>query len=130
MAVLRGGARLIVGIALVVLLAVGIPMFWVWVGSQVQGGTSPTGTAIVTVISGLILSYSVVAVIVSWVKGRSAKGPAQPVRYSWNRSLRGERSQPAATTFLENVLVIATIVVAIVVAVWFFLFGNPGVPGT
>jgi hypothetical protein len=128
--VIRTGARLIVGIALVALLGAGIPLFWVWVGSQVQGGVSPDGTAIVTVICGLIVSYSLVAVIVASIKGRSSQASRRPARYAWNRSLRGERYQPAATSFLENVLVIATIVVAIVVAVWFFFFGNPGVPGT
>jgi hypothetical protein len=127
--VLRNGARLILGIALVALLGAGIPLFWVWVGSQVQGGTSPDGTAIVTVICGLIVSYGLVAVIIASIKGRSSKTAQPPARYAWNRSLRGERYQPAATTFLENVLVIATIVVVIVVAVWFFFFGNPGVPG-
>jgi hypothetical protein len=127
--VIRTGARLIVGIALVALLGAGIPLFWVWVGSQVQGGVSPDGTAIVTVICGLIVSYSLVAVIVASIKGRSSQASRRPARYAWNRSLRGERYQPAATSFLENVLVIATIVVAIVVAVWFFFFGNPGVPG-
>jgi hypothetical protein len=70
-----------------------------------------------------------VAVIIASIKGRSSKTAQPPARYAWNRSLRGERYQPAATTFLENVLVIATIVVVIVVAVWFFFFGNPGVPG-
>jgi hypothetical protein len=126
---LRGGVRLIVGLALVALLAAGIPVFWVWVGSQVQGGTSPTGTAIVTVICGLIVSYSIVAVIIAWAKGRASRPEREPVRFAWNRSLRDERYRPAATSFLENVLIAATIVVAIIVTVWFFLFGNPGVPG-
>ena len=119
-----------IGVVLVVLLAAGVPMAWVWVGSQVQGGTTPRGTAIVTVICGMIVTYSVVAVIAAWAKGRSPAGEQEPVRFAWNRSLRDERYRPAATSFLENVLIAATILVAVIVTVWFFLFGSPGVPTT
>jgi hypothetical protein len=126
---IRGGARLVIGAALVLLLAAGVPMAWVWVGSQVQGGTTPRGTAIVTVICGMIVTYSFVAVIAAWAKGRQPSDE-QPVRFAWNRSLRDERYRPAATSFLENVLIAATILVAVIVTVWFFLFGSPGVPTT
>jgi hypothetical protein len=121
--------RLAAGTLLVALLAGGLPLAWVWVGSQVQGGTSPSATAIATVVSGLMMSYGIVALIAAWLKGRSA-GPAPRTRYAWNRSMRDERYAPAATTFLENVLIVTTIVVAVGVTVWFFLYGNPGVPIT
>lgn len=128
MAVIRSGVKWLWGAVLVALLAVGIPLAWVWVGSQVQGGTSPTGTAIVTVIVGLTMSYSVVALIAAWLKGRHGSG--ERYRFLWNRSMRDQRYTPSSTTFLENVLIIATIVVALIIAVWFFAFGNPGVPVT
>jgi hypothetical protein len=118
------------GALLVALLAGGLPLAWVWVGSQVQGGTSPSATAIATVVSGLIMSYAFVAVIAAWIKGRGGARQGAPTRYAWNRSMRDERYTPAATTFLENVLIVATIVVAIVVTVWFLFYGNPGVPVT
>ena len=122
-------AKLGLGALLVALLAGGLPLAWVWVGSQVQGGTSPSATAIATVVSGLIMSYAIVAVIAAWLKGRGSRQGAPP-RYAWNRSMRDERYTPASTTFLENVLIVATIVVAIVVTVWFLFYGNPGVPVT
>jgi hypothetical protein len=130
----KGGAiavaRFTLGALLVALLAAGIPLAWVWVGSQVQGGTEPSATAIATVVAGCLCSYSVVALIAAWFKGRgnSAPAAARHERYAWNRSLRDEEKQPRSTNFLENILIITTIVVAIVVTVWFFLYGNPGVP--
>ena len=130
MSLVRSTIRGIAGLLLVVFLAVGVPMGWVWVGSQVQGGTSPTATAIVTVIAGLVVSYSLVGLIAAWLKGRGEEVDRSPTRYSWNRSLRDERATPAATSFLENVLIGATVLVAIIVTIWFFFFGNPGVPGT
>jgi hypothetical protein len=126
---IRSGVKWLWGAILVAFLAVGIPLAWVWVGSQVQGGTSPTGTAIVTVIVGLTMSYAIVALIAAWLKGRVG-GETTRYRFMWNRSMRDERYTPASTTFLENVLIVATIVVALIIVVWFFAFGNPGVPVT
>lgn len=127
---IRTAGRWIAGLVLVAILAVGVPIAWVWVGSQVQGGTSPTTTAIVTVIGGLVVSYSLVGLIAAWLKGRTEQAERGPERYAWNRSLRDERATPAATSFLENVLIVATIVVAIIVTVWFFLWGDPGIRGS
>jgi hypothetical protein len=122
-------ARFTLGALLVALLAAGIPLAWVWVGSQVQGSTEPSATAIATVVAGCLMSYGVVALVAAWLKGRGSTTAAQRhERYAWNRSLRDERDSPRQTNFLENVLIATTIVVAIVVAVWFFLYGNPGVP--
>lgn len=122
-------ARFTIGAVLVALLAAGIPLAWVWVGSQVQGGTEPSATAIATVVTGCMASYGFVALIAAWLKGRGdTPAAARQERYAWNRSLRDEAKTPRSTNFLENVLIATTIVVGIVVTVWFFLYGNPGVP--
>jgi hypothetical protein len=131
---MKGGVaavfRFTAGAVVVALLAVGIPLAWVWVGSQVQGGTSPSATAIATVVTGCLASYGCVAVLAAWFKGRGDEvaRKARRERYAWNRSLREERKTAPKTSFLENCLIATTIVVALVVTVWFFLYGNPGVP--
>ncbi len=123
-------AKFTFGALLVALLAGGIPLLWIWVGSQVQGGTTPSATAIATVVTGCMASYGLVALIAAWIKGRNTEvpGAARNERYAWNRSLRDERHSAPETNFLENILIITTIVVGIVVTVWFFLYGSPGVP--
>lgn len=125
---LSGTARFALGVLLVVLLGAGLPLAWVWVGSQVQAGTRPTAAAIATVMAGMIVSYAVILVVGSWLKARSEAMPKHR-RFAWNRSLRDQRETPEATTFLENVVIATTIVTAVVVTVWFFFFGDPGVPG-
>jgi hypothetical protein len=123
--------RFTAGAVVVALLACGIPLAWVWVGSQVQGGTSPSATAIATVVSGCMVSYSVVALMAAWLKVRGdTSAAARHERFAWNRSMRDEAKTPRQTNFLENCLIITTIVVALIVTVWFFLYGNPGVPQT
>ncbi len=131
---MKGGsvtiARLTAGAVLVALLAAGIPLAWVWVGSQVQGGTTPSATAIAVVVTGCMASYGFVALLAAWFKGRGdeAARRARNERYAWNRSLRDEAKSAPETSFLENCLIATTIVVALIVVVWFFLYGNPGVP--
>lgn len=124
--------RFTAGAVVVALLAAGIPLAWVWVGSQVQGGTSPSATAIATVVTGCMASYGVVALVAAWLKGRGdeAARKIRRERYAWNRSLRDERKQAPQTNFLENCLIATTIVMFLVVTAWFFLYGNPGVPQT
>ena len=118
------------GAVLVALLAAGIPLAWVWVGAQVQGGTTPSATAIATVVIGCMASYGLVAVLAAWLKGRSQEqaAAARHERYAWNRSMRDESHTPTETNFLENVLIVTTIVVGVIAVVWFFLYGSPGVP--
>ena len=122
--------RFTAGAVVVALLAAGIPLAWVWVGSQVQGGTSPSATAIATVVTGCMASYGCVALLAAWFKGRGDEVARKQrhERYAWNRSLRDESKSAPNTTFLENCLIATAIVVAMVVTVWFFLYGSPGVP--
>jgi hypothetical protein len=124
---LSSTARFALGAVLVALFGAGLPLLWVWVGSQVQAGTRPTAAAIATVMGGMIVSWALLLVFASWVKAR-ADGPVRR-RFAWNRSLRDEREKPADTSFLENVVIVTTLFTAIVVTVWFFFFGDPGVPG-
>ena len=115
-------------LATVLVLAAGPPLLWVWIGSQVQGGPTPSGTAIVTVIAGLVISYMVIGLIMAWVVGRSGSRGRRPIRYAWNRSLRDERYGGPRTHLLEDAFVAAAILVTVVVGVWFFFAGDPGVP--
>jgi hypothetical protein len=127
--------RAIVGLTRTAVFLVGVvvvagapTLAWVWVGSQVQGGTTPTASAIVTVVGGLVVTYLLLALLFAWIAGRSQSRPEKRVRYAWNRSLRDERHQVRRGHWLEDLFVAAAILVGIVILVWFFLWGNPGVP--
>jgi hypothetical protein len=128
---LSGATRVVAVIATGLLLAGGPPLLWIWIGSQVQGGPDPSGTAMVTVIAGLVISYMLIGLAVAWIAGRSgaSAGPAgSRMRYAWNRSMRDEEHKPTGTHWLEDAFVAAALLVTIVIIVWFFLYGNPGVP--
>lgn len=112
----------------VLLFGAGVPFLWIWVGSQLQGGTAPSLTGLGVAIAGIFVSYWLLGAVFAWIIERS-RADTGPTRYAWNRSMRAERYQGPRTTHpLEEIVVMATILVGIATTIIFFLFGNPGVP--
>jgi hypothetical protein len=120
--------RVIVAAVGVVVFGAGVPFLWIWVGSQLQGGTAPSLAGLGVALIGIVVSYALLAIAFAWVKERFAPTEG-PVRHAWNRSLSAERKEgPQRTHPIEDVAAYATIIVAIVCTIWFLLFGDPGVP--
>jgi hypothetical protein len=112
----------------VVLFGAGVPYLWVWVGSQLQGGTAPSFGGLGVALLGIIISYSALAFLLAWLKAVAIHDEGKPVRYAWNRSLSAERHTAPDTHPIEDIIMTATILVGIVCTAWFLMFGNPGVP--
>jgi hypothetical protein len=120
--------RVVVAIVGVIVFGAGIPFAWIWIGSQLQGGTAPSLAGLGVALLGIVVSYSILLTVYAWLRERLSPTEG-PVRYEWNRSLSAERKEgPAETNSIEDIAAAATIVVAIVCTVWFLLFGDPGVP--
>ena len=117
-------------IAGVLFFGAGVPYVWVWVGSQLQGGTAPSFTGLGVALFGIIISYALMAFLLAWIKAWVTHDAGRPVRYDWNRSLSAERKRPPKTHPIEDIVITATILVGIVCTVWFFRWGSPGVPTT
>lgn len=126
--VIGGFAKIVLAVVAVILFGAGIPFLWIWIGSQLQGGTAPSFGGIGVALFGIVGSYVLLAMGYAWVKERYVPREG-PVRHSWNRSLSAERrTGPSDTTPIEDIAAAATLVVAIVCTIWFLLFGDPGVP--
>ena len=126
--VLSGLLRALAVLAGVVLVGAGVPFTWIWVGSQLQGGTAPSLSGLGVAIAGIVASYWLIAAAFAWIVER-ARGEHAPTRYAWNRSMRDEVRQPGQTTHtLEEIVVAATLLVGLGCTIFFFLFGDPGVP--
>ena len=126
--VIVGFVKIVMAVVAVILFGAGIPFLWIWIGSQLQGGTAPSFGGLGVALLGIVASYSLLAVVFAWVKERLAPQEG-PVRHAWNRSLSAERREgPSQTTPIEDIAAAATLVVAVVCTLWFLLFGNPGVP--
>ena len=114
----------------VIVFGAGVPYLWVWVGSQLQGGTAPSFGGLGVALLGIIFSYALMAYLLAWLKAIITHDEGKPVRHDWNRSLSAERRTGPDTHPIEDLVVTATILVGIVCTIWFLLFGDPGVRPT
>lgn len=128
MGVLLTPLRFALGALAIVAFGAGVPFFWVWFGSQLQGGTAPSLSGLGVTLVGISGSYALLAVVVAWVKER-LRPSMRPTRHDWNRSLSAERLRRGANTHaIEDVVVAVTLLVGLVCTIWFFVAGDPGVP--
>lgn len=113
-----------------VVFGFGVPVFWLWVGSLIQGGLNPSFGAVVTVLAGMTLSYFAFVAMMARFGGTAqslAEGGRR--RDAWSRSLRDERRVVTGPTdWVESLVIVTVLLVAVVCTVWFFLYGSPGVP--
>ena len=98
-------------------LWVGVPLGWLYVGSQIQGATGSLGAALAAMMVGVLASIAVLVVLLSWLNRKHCEV----------REARGLDSH--GSTALEGVLVTSAGVGLLVFVVWFFFFsGSSPIP--
>jgi hypothetical protein len=113
------GAVLVVLIMFIgsLVLWIGTPLLWLWVGSQIQGATSSIGAALGAMFVGVILTIAVLASILSKLSNV----------YRANRRARG--LDDTGHYVLESVLVVSAGFTLAAFVIWFFFFaGTSPVP--
>jgi hypothetical protein len=93
------------------LLWVGVPIGWLWVGSQVQGSSSSLGTALAVTMAGVIISIT----ILIWILLHLNR-----VHYE----LLSRRDRAPRSSALEVILVSSAGIAIVGFGVWFFLFAG------
>ena len=96
------------------LLWIGVPAGWLWVGSQIQGSTGSIGTAIAVMLIGAVVSI----VAIAYVLGSANR--------AHERLLEARGVEPTGPPLLEVVLVVTAAIALVGFAVWFFVFAGPG----
>jgi hypothetical protein len=104
---------------------VGLPLGWVWVASHLQTtvGQQTSDVAAVAAIFGPPASYFALIFLAGRVSRRRG-GVSQPQRMAWNRSRDDERPGARHVTALEQVVLVATLLVLAGFEVWFFFFAH------
>ena len=113
------GAALVVLIMFIgsLVLWIGTPLLWLWIGSQIQGATSSLGAALGAMFIGSVLTIAVLASVLAKLSDV----------YRANCLSRG-MADPGHVV-LEGVLVVSAGLTLAAFAVWFFLFaGTSPVP--
>jgi hypothetical protein len=93
-------------------LWIGTPLLWLWIGSQIQGATASLGAAIGASFIGVVLTIALVA---------SLLGKLSDV-YRANCRSRG-LADPGHVV-LEGVLVVSAAVTLVGFVIWFFFFAG------
>ena len=115
-ALLRTGAsaRLVALIMFIgsLVLWVGTPLLWLWVGSQIQGATESLGAALAAMLVGVLITVTVLASVLAKLSDV----------YRANCLARG--NQDPGHVMLEAVLVVSAGLTLTVFVIWFFLFAG------
>jgi hypothetical protein len=115
---LRAGAS---GVLLVLMMLgaglvlwIGVPVAWLYVGSQVQGATDSIGTAILVMFAGVVVSIVAVVPILGWLNRKHLE----------LRAARGLDTH--GQTALEAVMTVSAVIAVIAFVIWFFVIVGPG----
>ena len=130
---LRGVGSHAAGLTLALLVALGIPVGWVWIASQIAGTKRDlTPLLAILITAGILISYWIALVVGSSLRGRwvdEGERRASVRRMSWNRSFRDEpRRHDERTDPVERVFVVVAVLSLVAFEVWFFFFAGSPLP--
>jgi hypothetical protein len=115
-ALLRTGTGAVVLLSIMIIgsivLWVGAPLLWLWIGSQVQGHTESLDDALAVAFVGVVISIALLASVLSRLSDV----------YRANRIARG--GEDPGHVVLEAVLVVSAAITMTVFAIWFFFFAG------
>ena len=95
-------------------LWVGVPVAWLYIGSQVQAKTNSVGAALGVMFVGVIVSILVIVSALGWLNRKHAD----------LREARGLESHGAVA--LEAVMTVSAVIAVVGFGIWFFLIEGPG----
>jgi hypothetical protein len=95
-------------------LWIGVPVAWLYIGSLVQGSTGSIGTALAVMMVGVIVSILLIVPVLGWLNRKHLE----------LREARGLETHGA--TALEAVMTVSVAIAVIAFSIWFFLIAGPG----
>jgi hypothetical protein len=95
-------------------LWIGVPVLWLYVGSQVQGKTNSVGTALGVMMVGVIVSILAIVPLLGWLNRKHVE----------LREARGLDTRGA--TALEAVMTVSVAIAVVAFCFWFFVIAGPG----
>jgi hypothetical protein len=129
----RGAGSTLGGIATAVVVALGVPLAWVWIASQLAGTDRElTPSLAILITTGILVSYWVVLVVGSWIRSRligEETRRTQARRMSWNRSFRDDyRPGQSRIDPVERIFIIVALAAILAFEIWFFFFAGSPLP--
>ena len=97
-----------------IVLWVGVPVLWLWVGSQIQGKTHSLGAALAAMFLGVLASIFTIVPLLGWLNRKHIE----------LREARGLESY--GNTALEAVMTVSAVIAVVAFGFWFFIIEGPG----
>jgi hypothetical protein len=121
------------GLVMALVVALGIPLVWVWIASQVAGTRRDvTPSLAILITTGILVSYWLALVCGSWLRGRLVGEDTrreQVRRMSWNRSFRDDyRPGQGRTDPVERLFIVVALIAIVLFEIWFFFFAGSPLP--
>jgi len=115
------------------MLWVGIPLGWLYIGSQLVSSSQPSMGPYVVVVVGIVASVVIDGIVIGRLNRRyqeltGGKGAVR-IQLPWMKSMRGEREAPRTATVLDVILVATVALAGVAGIVWFFAFAGSSLPG-
>lgn len=137
---MNGAGTRFAKVALIALMAVGsiflwigIPVGWLWIGSQFQSDSGQASFGLyLGVLLGIIVSMVVLGKLLQSLNGaygRLTGSEVVRVRLPWHRSLRGENEGRPQRQILDVVMVVSVMAAGFAFLVWFLFFAGSSLPG-
>ena len=95
-------------------LWIGVPLGWLYVGSQVQGASESLGLAILVMMVGVLVSIAVIVPVLGWLNRKHLE-----LREARGLDTHGQ-------TALEAMMTVSVVIAVLAFVVWFFLIEGPG----
>jgi heme/copper-type cytochrome/quinol oxidase subunit 2 len=95
-------------------LWLGVPLAWLYIGSQIQAKTNSVGAALVVMFVGVVVSIVAIVPLLGWLNRKHIE----------LREARGLESH--GQTALEAVMTVSAILAVVGFGIWFFLIEGPG----
>jgi hypothetical protein len=137
---LAGLSKKLAGVVLIVAMSVaalflwvGIPIGWLWIGSQLVSSSQPSMGPYAVVAIGIIASVVIDAMLLSrlnrtYQRVTETDGQVR-LQLPWMKSMRGEREAPRQTTVLDIILVGSVTLAGLAMLVWWVLLAGSPLPG-
>jgi hypothetical protein len=92
-------------------LWIGVPVGWLWIGSQIESSAS-LGTAMMVTMVGIVVTIVLIVLGLAWLNRRHA-------------ALQARRNRPASdSSALEVILVSSAGIAVVLFGIWFFGFAG------
>jgi hypothetical protein len=116
------------------MLWLGNPVIWLWIGSQVTTSQQGSFGPYVLVAVGILASTIAVAILIARLNRLyervSGEAATVRVRLPWLRSLRDERAPDTRITVLDLILVSTAVAGIALFVVWLLFFAGSSLPSS